>query len=287
MVDEDGGFDSGYDKGLLVGYVPNMRPHRTLRGTHLGRSDYAGVEPIMDALDETMTSWMRDLRLGKGRIIVPEVYLTNTGRGRGAMWDPDREIYSALAMLPPPGGSGAAELTISQFDIRVAEHKETARSLTAQILRGAGYAVQSFGEDDNSGQAATATEIHMRRHKSYTTRGRKIGYWTPCLAWLAECLLAVDRAVYGTKVVSERAGIEWPDGVMPDPEALSRTLDMLNRAQAASVETRVRMLHPEWEDPQVRAEVTKLREEMTINVSDPAELAETYVPDADDDDIAA
>ncbi|TMR97546.1 phage portal protein [Nonomuraea basaltis] len=283
IVDEAGGFDSGYDKGLLVGYVPNMRPHRTLRGTSLGRSDYAGVEPIMDALDETMTSWMRDLRLGKGRIVVPEVYLQNTGRGRGAAFDPDREIYSGLAMLPPPGGSGAAELTISQFEIRVQEHRETAKSLTAQILRGAGYSVQSFGEDDGSGQAATATEIHMRRHKSYTTRGRKIGYWTPCLAWLTECLLAVDHAIYGTKVVSERATVEWPDGVMPDPEAISRTLDMLNRAQAASVETRVRMLHPEWEDPQVRAEVQKLKDEMAITVADPTELSETYVPDELDD----
>ncbi|WP_433444564.1 phage portal protein [Nonomuraea sp. CA-141351] len=282
MVDADGGFDSGFPRGLLVEYVPNMRPHRLLRGTSLGRSDYAGVEPLMDSLDETFTSWMRDLRLGKGRIIVPEVYLTNTGRGRGSTWDPDREVYAPLGMLPPPGGSGSSMITVSQFDIRVAEHQQTAKSLLAQILRGAGYSVQSFGEA-GEGAAATATEIHSRERRSFTTRGKKLNYWTPALAWLAECLLAVDAHIYHTKVVPERASVEWPDGVMPDPEALSRTLDMLNRAQSASLDTRVRMLHPEWDETQVKAEVDRLRDELGLNVPDPDELRDVIVPEAADD----
>ncbi|WP_343955362.1 phage portal protein [Nonomuraea longicatena] len=282
IVDAEGGLDTGYDKGLLTYYVPNIKPHRLLRGTSLGRSDYSGVEPLMDALDETYTSWMRDLRLGKGRIIVPEVYLANTGRGRGSTWDPDREVYSGLGMMPPANG-GPSMITISQFDIRVAEHKETARTLLAQILRGAGYSVQSFGEA-GEGQAATATEIHSRERKSFVTRGKKLNYWTPALAWLAEALLSIDLAVFGTKVVAEKATIEWPDGVMPDPESLSRTLDMLTRAQSASVDTRVRMLHPDWDDGQVKAEVRRLRDELGLNLPDPAELNETYVPGDGDDD---
>ncbi|MFI6813263.1 phage portal protein [Nonomuraea sp. NPDC050328] len=282
IVDAEGGLDTGYDKGLLTYYVPNIKPHRLLRGTSLGRSDYSGVEPLMDALDETYTSWMRDLRLGKGRIIVPEVYLANTGRGRGSTWDPDREVYSGLGMMPPANG-GPSMITISQFDIRVAEHKETARTLLAQILRGAGYSVQSFGEAGD-GQAATATEIHSRERKSFVTRGKKLNYWTPALAWLAEALLSIDLAVFGTKVVAEKATIEWPDGVMPDPESLSRTLDMLNRAQSASLDTRVRMLHPDWDDTQVKAEVRRLRDELGLNLPDPAELDETYVPGDGDDD---
>ncbi|WP_345485996.1 hypothetical protein, partial [Planotetraspora phitsanulokensis] len=277
IVDSDGGFDSGYPKGLLVHYVPNMRPHRKLRGTALGRSDYDGTEPMMDALDEAWTSWMRDLRLGKGRIIVPDVYLTNMGKGQGAMWDPDREVYSGLQMLPSP--DGGSMITLSQFAIRVAEHAETCKSLFTQIVRSAGYSVQSFGEGGD-GQAQTATEIHMQRHRSYSTRGRKIGYWTPALAWLTEAMLSVDHAVFKTKAVAERGVIEWPDGVQPDPEALSRTLDMLNRAQAASLDTKIRMLHPDWDEDQVQAEKERLRDELGLNVPDPATMKESFVPDA-------
>src|SRR5690606_35459649 len=223
-------------------------PHRTLRGTALGRSDYAGVEPLMDALDETWTSWMRDLRLGKARIIVPEVYLQNTGRGRGSYWDPDREIYSGLGMLPPANGGGNM-FTVSQFDIRVQEHVQTAKALVAQILRGAGYSVQSFGEA-GEGVEATATEIQSRERQSLTTRGRKIGYWTPALAWLGDCRLHVDHYIYKSKVTAERPEVEWPDGVFLEVESVARTVDMLNRAQSASLDTRIRMVHPDWDDEQ-------------------------------------
>ncbi|MEV0379797.1 phage portal protein [Nonomuraea sp. NPDC050643] len=283
LVDEDGGFDSGFERGLLVEYIPNMRPHRMIRGTAIGRSDYAGVEPLMDALDETWTSWMRDLRLGKARIIVPEIYLTTAGRGQAASWDPDREIYSPLGgMLPSPQNPGGM-ITLSQFSIRVEEHSETSKHLVEQIVRGAGYSVQSFGEG-GEGQARTATEIHMQKHRSYSTRGRKIGYWTPRLAWLSEAMLAVDHAVFGTKVVAERATVEWPDGVMPDPESMGRTLDMLNRAQAVSLDTKVRWVHPDWDDVQIQAEKEKLRDELGLNVPDPATLGETWIPDATGDD---
>ncbi|MFD8529422.1 phage portal protein [Streptosporangium canum] len=283
IVDENGGFDSGYDRGLLVHYVPNMRPHRTIRGTAVGRSDYAGVEPLMDALDETWTSWMRDLRLGKARIIVPEVYLTTGARGQAASWDPDREIYSALSgMLPSPNNPNNM-ITLSQFNIRVTEHADTSKSLISQILRGAGYSVQSFGEGGD-GQARTATEIHMQQNRSYSTRGRKIGYWTPGLAWLSEAMLAVDHEVFGTKVVAERAVVEWPDGVMPDPEAMGRTLDMLNRAQAVSLDTKIRWVHPDWDEAQVQAEKERLRDELGLTVPDPATLMETFIPDATGED---
>ncbi|MEV0617577.1 phage portal protein [Nonomuraea sp. NPDC050404] len=281
IVDADGGFDSGYQKGLLVHYVPNMRPHRTLRGTALGRSDYAGVEPLMDALDETWTSWMRDLRLGKARIIVPEVYLQNTGRGKGSYWDPDREIYSGLGMLPPANGGGNM-ITESQFKIRVEEHQQTAKGLVAQILRGAGYSVQSFGEA-GEGVEATATEIHSRERQSLTTRGRKVGYWTPALAWLGECLLHVDHYIYKSKVTAERPQVEWPDGVFLETESVARTVDLLNRAQSASIDTRIRMVHPDWDDEQVTAEMKRLRDELGLNVRDADTFDEQILPGLDDD----
>jgi hypothetical protein len=37
----------------------------------LGRSDFSGLEISLDTLDEAHASWMRDIRLGKARLIVP------------------------------------------------------------------------------------------------------------------------------------------------------------------------------------------------------------------------
>lgn len=41
----------------------------------MGRSDYKGVEPMLNAFDETWSSWMRDLKVGRARIFVPEAMI--------------------------------------------------------------------------------------------------------------------------------------------------------------------------------------------------------------------
>ncbi|MET8765478.1 phage portal protein [Streptomyces sp. NPDC004658] len=266
-VNEDGAIPTGYD-GLDVAYIPNQSSRRwrsKSRLQDLGRSDLDGVEPLMDALDETYSSWMRDIRLGKGRIIVPNAYLQSNGPGRGASWNPDQEAYAGLDMLARADAS--SQLTAVQFAIRVQEHRDTAEDLVNQILRSAGYSGQTFGIGGDV--AVTATEVNARERRSMTTRGRKVLRWRPALAHVIEALLAVDQAVFGTGVTPQRPSVEFEDSVQEDPLSLANTADVLRRAQAASTDTLVRMAHPEWDDTQVTAEVQRIQQENGTAVPDP------------------
>ncbi|MES9804929.1 phage portal protein [Streptomyces cinereoruber] len=269
VVNADGAVTTGWP-GLTAVYVPNMRPNRMWRSVpgaaHLGRSDLAGVEPLLDALDETYSSWMRDIRLGKGRIHVPSAYLQSAGGpGQGAVVDLDREAYAELNMLPRAGDSNM--LTVSQFAIRVNEHRDTAADLVQQILRGAGYSAQTFG---SSGDAAvTATEVVARERRSYLTRDRKIVYWGPALADAYAALLAVDKAVFGSRVVPQPPALEWQDGVSEDPQAIATTAGLLRQAEAASTDTLVRMQHPDWDDATVKSEVDAILAESGRMTADP------------------
>lgn len=265
LVDDAGAIATG-TTGLAVVYVPNMRPHRGLKGSALGRSDYQGIEPVMDSLDEAWTSWMRDLRLGKARIIVPEAYLQNQGRGGGARWDPEQEVYSTLNVLPKPDAPGSM-ITPTQFAIRVEEHERTTAALFTQAVRSAGYSAQTFGLHGEA--AATATEVAARERRSFTTRARKINYWRDQLAALALALLEIDATAFGSTVAPERPRIEWPDGVATDPEAQGRTLQLIAAADAASIDTRVRMLHEDWDEPRIAAEVGRIMAESGRAVTDP------------------
>lgn len=267
QVDAEGGIATGTEV-LTAQHIPNVRPNRLLRGSPLGRSDFSpAVQRMMDSLDETYSSWMRDIRVGKARLIVPREYLDNLGRGQGSAFDIDREVYEGLAI--PTKQEGGLELEAKQFDIRVAEHAGTAADLVAQIVRGCGYSMQTFGEAGDV--AATATEVVARERRSYTTRARKITYFRPGLAKFVEALLAVDEAVFDSDVTPARPAIEWPDGVAVDPKGLAETLDLLNRAEAASTEVRVKMLHPDWDDTQVQAEVEAIR--AASGMLDPIEAA--------------
>jgi hypothetical protein len=240
---------------IAVEWWPNMRPARKLAGTAYGRSDYDGIEPALDALDECWSSWLRDLRIGKGRIFIPREYMQDQGRGRGALFDADQSVYQLIDSLPSAEGLAMQAV---QFQIRVEQHQQTATSLTAQALRGAGYSTQTFGE---AGEVAvTATEVVARERRSYTTRARKILYGRPMLARLAQTALQIDLTHFGPdRVQAVRPQIEWPDGVAQDPGTLAQTVNLLHGAEAASLYVRVGLFHPDWNDAQIREEIDRIR----------------------------
>lgn len=242
-----------------VAYVPNMLPNPLDRGSWLGRSDYARSEGLFDWLDETYTSWRRDIRLAKGRLIVPEGYLQSNGPGRGATFDTEREAYEEINM-PPMSGGNASPITVAQFAIRVQEHRDTCREILTQIVGTAGYSPSTFGLDD-TGQAITATEVRAKQARSFGTREKKIRYAGPALRHIARTLLAVDAAVFSGPVADADVTVVWPDGVAVDLLTLANTADVLRRAEAASDETIVRTVHPDWTKEQVDAEVKALGEQ--------------------------
>lgn len=272
---------------LAAEYVPNMRPNRLMRGSPLGRSDYSGIEPTMDALDEAWSSLMRDIRLGKSRLVVPESYLESNGTGRGARFNAERELFTPVKAMPDNEG---IDLEQVQFDIRVDDHLTACRSLAVQALRGAGYSAQTFGEGDQGGPV-TATEVQARERRSYTTRDRKIGYWRPPLARLSLAALQMDKFWFGgdSGDVSEVPNLEWPDGVQIDLETTSKIVQALDAAKAISLRTKVQMVHPQWDKNQVEEEMELIEgdSEVEVEADDNADQGDELVSDTDPDLVAA
>lgn len=280
QVGADGRMPTGADR-LAVTYVPNMRPMRLIRGTPLGRSDYAGVEPVMDQLDQAWSSWMRDLRLGKARLVVPQVMLDNHGPGQGASFDPDREVYQGLSMLPNTADQ-ASSITQVQFAIRVAEHEQTVNNLFNQAVRGAGYSVQTFGEYGDGGMQ-TATEVAARERRTQHTRSRKIGYWTAGLERIVPVLLSIDQSIFGARVTPQQPTVEFPDVASPEPETQARTLQMLDAAKVISTQTAVHMLHPDWSEDEVSAEVEQIQQSQGPDPADMMRQLAGQQPNNDED----
>jgi hypothetical protein len=257
--------------GLAVVYVPNQRPQRLWRthslGQHLGRSDLDGVEGLMDALDEVYSEWQRDLRNARSRILASESALTDLGAGSGVAFD-DRDVFTPLKVAPSSlGGSTASAglpVEVVQFTLDVERYHATALARIEDILRTAGYSPATFGIGSD-GTTMTATEVKARQQRSFGTRDRKLRNVRPAIAQLLEKLLAVDAAVFKTAgVVPERPDIEFPDGVQDSLLTLAQTAQALRTAEAASTETLVRMVHPEWDDEQVTNEVTLIQEQTAV-----------------------
>jgi A118 family predicted phage portal protein len=244
--------ETGLPDRLTAVYVPNMRPNRADRGSPLGRSDYAGIEGLMDSLDETYSSWMRDIRLGKGRIIVSKDYLHSEGKGRGAGFDIDREAFEALDVDPVKG----IGITPVQFAIRTKDHADTAADLVERIVAGAGYSGSTFGLK-GEGTIKTATEIAAREQLSLVTRAKKATYWQRPVREILTTLLMLDSLLFGGPSFTQ-PDVIFADSVRNDAKETATTVGLLRTAAAASTETLVRMVHPEWGDDQVATEVAAI-----------------------------
>jgi len=269
-----------FDASTVV-YVPNIRPNKIWRDLGpqawpLGRSDYCGIEALMDNLDEVYSSWMRDVQMAKSRLIVPPEYLDNIGRGKGAVFEPDRQVFTPLNMLHD-ATSGAPSITANQFSIRWAEHQNTCADLVNRIVQEAGYSPQTFG--DYQGNAPTATEIEARERTSLLTRQKKITYWRPCLQDIIYSLMCVSKLYFGASAITpERPDINFSAVALPDQHALAQTVATLAQAEAASKRTLVAMAHPEWDEEEVREEVELIRGEIGTELAAHARIALAQPP---------
>jgi A118 family predicted phage portal protein len=274
----EAGVISTQTPGLAVEYIPNQTPNRSWRdhpiGVHLGRSDLDGIEPHMDALDEAMSSWMRDVRQGKARLVVPNSMIQTLGPGQGASFDVDQEVFTGVNAAP--GRADNAQLTIEQvqFKIRTEEHKGTFDQLLSTIYRTAGYSAQTFGEESEATSKMTATEVTARERRSFLTRDRKVRTFKPRVQRLLKKAVLMDAKLFGGTVPDDvLINVQFGDSVQDSTQTRAMNAQLMFASQSGSTKTRVEELHPDWDEKQVLKEVNQIRAENGLEpLADPDEV---------------
>lgn len=243
---------------LTVEHVPNMLPNRIWRGVpgagSLGRSDYSGIENPMASLDIVWTSWMRDIRLARSRLVGSQAAIQSIGPGKGGYFDTDSELLLGLNM---PGTPEAEPLQMIQFNIRVEEHERTTQALKEAIVRGAGYSIQAYS-GTTEGTALTATEVAAHQQTSLMTRDKKIQYWTPAVEGVVQTHLQLLSEKFGITVDDEAPLIEFPDGVSESPQEVAQYIAAMDGARAISTWTKVEKANPDWDDTKIKEEVGRI-----------------------------
>ncbi|GAV38281.1 phage capsid protein [Streptomyces acidiscabies] len=101
------------------------------------------------------------------------------------------------------------------------------------------------------------------------TRRKKTGYWRHPVADMCLVLLLLDAHLFGRRITPARPRVEFDDGVAESAEQTATTLDLLNRADAVSTATKVKILNPTWDDTAVKAEVAAILTETGAAAPDP------------------
>ena len=231
-----------------------------MRGSALGQSDLAGVETLLDAIDETYSSLMRDIRLARARLLVPETFLDfdETDQGSQAKFDNDQAVFVALNADPLMAKD--AGISASQFAIRTEEHISTILDMIERVVVHAGYSPQTFGLKIEGAESGTA--LNIRERKTYITRQKKWKHWASALEEIFQMMLFIDNVHLKNGTPYDfRPSLQLNNELSRDPNALANTIKTLSDAQALSIDTKIRMLHPDWEEEQIIAEVEAIKEE--------------------------
>jgi len=266
--------------GLCVEYVPHQGPNALWRtdivGRNLGESALSGIEHLMDQLAETMSDWMRARRAAKARVFYDKSILANPGPGQGMVADLDQEIYVGTAdSIKGPQVKMSDKFDVLQPTYDPKGYADTAGALIEQILQMSGFALQTFGMNPagiRTQADTTATEIESRERRTFLTRARQIRMVTPHLARILQKLLAVDKAIFGTPNVVAPIWVEFPDSVQESMLRLAQTAQTLFAGQSASLEERIKLLHPDWNDDMWDEEVAKITAEFAPSITDPGAL---------------
>lgn len=263
--------------GMLAVHIPNMKPSR-VRSQDYGRSEFEGMRDMLDSLDEAWSSWMRDIRLAKARMIVPAEFLRKRENSDGSgmfsdnrfsyEFDTDVEIYVALDIANDKN----MNITPSQFLIRAQEHAETVEALIKNIISMCGYSPQTFGIDIN-GQASSGTALMIREKKTYQMRSKKLNYWSQPLETFLTAVLHLDAEIYHIPNVhpTDRVIVDFPEAMSTDISTMASAVKMMHDAQAITTKTAIKMLHPDWEQGQIDEEAEQAL--LEFGVSEPSAVA--------------
>ena len=259
-------------EGLAALYVPNMLPNRRFRahGWPIGYADIDGAEGMLDALDEAYTNWWRDIRLGRGRILVNEQYTTVDTSGK-KIFDIDQEVYQALAMSP---GDTTPGITPVQFAIRTEEHKQACEEMLGRIVSHAGYSPQTFGLKIE-GRTDSGYSLDVQERLTFLTAGQKAGTWKNALeSMLYKAILIANTQMRAGLPTEYRPTVEMQDSVRFNLDQVARSVSLLRAAEVISIETGVMMTHPDWTKDQVDAEVKRITAEKAAGLPDPMQTGQ-------------
>ena len=235
-------------------YIPNLLPNKLNRQSPMGRSDLHGIETLMDALDETFSSWMNDVQIARGKLHIPSGYLKQSADGTGT-FDIDKMAYEEIDVDPT---AMTKPIEATQFAIRSAEFEQTCLNLLDRIITSAGYSPQSFGLNI-AGRAESGTALNVRERKSFATTNKKQSYWESGLKEFINAMCIIKNEFLGGNFTCELdVNIAFSDGISNNMSEISNSVKTLSDAKAISTDTKVRMVHPEWTDEQVEQEVERI-----------------------------
>lgn len=159
-----------------------------------------------------------------------------------------------------------------QGDFRDGSYRETMEYFAQKAVSKSGYNPATFNLGNREVKATEIWSLQDATVRKIEKKKRLIQNVYEQMLWDFLYLLTggtnnKEKAIMRDEI---RVIIEFPDPMSVNLNELSSTLNNMNSALAMSVEEKVKLIHPKWEDEEIQAEVKRIYLENAIGeVPDP------------------
>jgi A118 family predicted phage portal protein len=221
-------------KGLktsLFSYYRTPTANNVDDNSPLGLSMYGNAYDTLQALDIAYDSLVREIRLGKKRIIVPVTAVKSVVDENGQMrrfFDENDEAYEALNI----DDAEALKIQDNSLELRIKEHAESINAHLSTLCLQMGFSSATFSFDQQNG-IKTATEVISENSKTYKTVKTFQTQVTTAIKKLCENIIALG-ALYDMefegKSIAQLAANDYEISVNMDDAVLEDSKSKLDKA---------------------------------------------------------
>lgn len=221
-------------KGLntsLFSYYRTPMANNVDDNSPLGISMYGNAFDTLHALDICYDSLVREVRLGKKRIIVPVTAIKTVVDSDGNMrrfFDENDEAYEALNI----DDSEALKIQDNSLQLRIEEHAESINAHLSTLCLQMGFSAATFSFDTAHG-IKTATEVISENSKTYKTVKTYQTQITAAIKKLCENIIALGSLYemeFEGKSIAQLAARDYEIAVNMDDAVLEDSKSKLDKA---------------------------------------------------------
>jgi hypothetical protein len=234
------GQPTGVDKSTLIPWLNNAD----------GESDIAGLDSILDALDDAETDFRKKSRASKPLTFVHRKLADEAGN---ANLD-DAILVGEGSLSPVEEPSQLAQVV--QGKIESADHVRYCEHLRELAVSLAGYSQASWGLE-GGGRADSGRALKLRMARTLLSKAGKERQAREAIQEAAGVSLAM---ILGRAEVEPlKPEITFGTGLVEDEIEQAQELANLRDAGLISTRQALRELHPEWDEDRVEAELQEIQ----------------------------
>lgn len=248
-------------KTLGIYRFKNTASNKLAPYTDVGESQFINATGWMQALETSMSYREIDKYIGRGRVLMPQVNASNGllgGRGR------EDNLLDYSYMTPYKGQTGnldkASPVEPVQFAIRADEWKISFEEAEAKVCARCGISVLDYDPTLSVSTGRTATEINYLNDITANTVKEK-------RSMILEELNRMVNDIAAMLELEVKAFIMFDESTIIDTVQMQTLVIQQYANGLISLPTAVKMLHPNWKQVEVDAEVRRISVEQDNKVA--------------------